>query len=174
MLQCWKALWGPYLHSNHCHRLSNWGERELSICYSPCQWFVIFLANMWLQLSVLSSVSCFLPFAICNVHGASSESEGLHGRWWPLGELVCGGLVSGWSLAVMGIFWCFQNYSGFSFLWSKALKWSPWALLAFAPLICVPTLLSNFFIVFLYLVVTVIFCSFLFGFFFVLFVFFFL
>lgn len=126
---------------------------------------------MWLQLSVLSSVSCFLPFAICNVHGASSETEGLHGRWWPLGELVCGGLVSGRALAVMGIFWCFQNYSGFFFLWSKALKWSPWTLLAFAPLICVPTLLSSFFTVLLYLVVTVIFCSFLCGVFFVCFFF---
>lgn len=118
---------------------------------------------MWLQLSVLSSVSCFLPFAICNVHGASSESEGLHGRWWPLGELVSGGLVSGWTLALMGVFWCFQNCSGFSFHWSKALKWSPWALLAFAPLICVFTLLSKFFVILLHLVVTVIFCSFLFG-----------
>lgn len=118
---------------------------------------------MWLQLSVLSSVSCFLPFAICNVHGASSETEGLDGRWWPLGELVCGGVVSGWALAVMGILWCFQNCSGISFLWSKALKWSPWTLLAFAPLICVPTLLSSFFIALLCLVVTLIFCSFLFG-----------
>lgn len=96
---------------------------------------------MWLQLSVLSSVSCFLPFAICNVRGASSESEGLHGRWWPLGELVCGGLVSGWALAVMGIFWGSRAIVGFPIF--EALNWSPWSLLAFAPLICVLTLLSN-------------------------------
>lgn len=100
---------------------------------------------------MLSSVNCFLPFTICNIQGASGESEGLYGKWWPLGELMCDGLIFGWALAVMSIFWCFHNYSRFSLLGSKALKWSPWTLLAFAPLICVPLLLSSLSVVLLYL-----------------------
>lgn len=54
------------------------------------------------------------------------------------------------SLAALGILWCFWNYSGFSFLWSKVLEWSPWTL-TFVPFICVSILMFSLFIVLLYL-----------------------